>query len=51
MTNKTKQKLKKMNFLGQRRIDPTKVKHEKLIENSYENIYTDSRRSLRSQYS
>ena len=51
MPKKTKKKIKKMKFLGKRGIDPTKVKHEKLIKKSYENIYTDSRRSLRSQYS
>jgi len=51
MTNKTKQKLKKMNFLGQRRIEPMTDKYEELIGNSNENIQRTTRRSLRSQYS
>ena len=51
MTNKTKQKLKKMNFLGQRRIEPMTDKYKKLIGTSDEDIQRITGRSLRSQYS
>jgi hypothetical protein len=51
MTNKTKQKLKKMNFLGQRRIEPMTDKYKKLIGTSHEDIQRITGRSLRSQYS
>ena len=51
MTNKTKQKLKKMNFLGQRRIEPMTDKYKKLIGTSDEDIHRITGRSLRPQYS
>ena len=51
MTNKTKQKLKKMNFLSQRRIEPMTDKYRKTIGTTYEDIQRITGRSLRSQYS
>jgi hypothetical protein len=51
MTNKTKQKLKKMNFLGQRRIEPMTDKYKKLIGTSDEDIHRITGRTILRDFS
>ena len=53
MTNKSKLKLKKLNFLSRRRVEKMNYKYNterETIEKTDENIYRFTRRGLRSQH-
>ena len=53
MTNKSKLKLKKLNFLSRRRVEKMNYKYnteKETTEKTDENIYRFTRRSLRPQY-
>ena len=53
MTNKSKLKLKKLNFLSRNRVEKMNDKYnieKKTIEKTDDNIYRFTRRGLRSQH-